>query len=295
MVAADKIDPAPKNSQFALAVRGYNQHQVDERVAKLASDLRDASQKRDEAMDTVAELSKSLSYAQRELADSKAGLVRMTSSPSGASAMAERVRMMMQLAEEEIAELRLKAEEDAKSTREEAEKDAQATRRAAEKAIKDLQTAHDAELEAARVENDRLIREATELRDKQDAEAKARREATEKKALEEVEVKRAAAEKVAADEEKAAKERLGKIVTDAENRRATAEAQANQALEFRRKVTEQLSTTNTALQEALKHLVPMETPQSSPSPQVKEAPKAQQNPQAAPRPIQNSVNSEKVK
>jgi colicin import membrane protein len=301
MVAADKIDPAPKNPQFALAVRGYNQHQVDERVGKLVADLRDASKKRDEAMETVAELSKSLSYAQREVEDSKAGLVRMTSSPSGASAMAERVRMMMQLAEEEIAELRAKAEEDAKATREEAEKDAHATRRAAEKAIKDLQTAHDAQLEAARAENERSIREAAELREKQDADAKARREADLKAALDAVESKRAAAERAAADEEKAAKDRLGKIVSDAENRRATAEQQAKQAFEFRRRVTEQLSTTNTALQEALKHLVPLEGSQDQePQNPQNQAPQAPQNqpPQAqapksvpAPQPTPRTSNS----
>jgi colicin import membrane protein len=256
MVAVDKTDPAPKTSQFAVAMRGYNQHQVDERVTKLAADLKNASHKRDEAMATVTELSKALSYAQRELADAKAGLVRMTSSPSGASAMAERVRMMMQLAEEEIAELKAKAEEDAAATRAEADKEAHATRRAAEKAAKDAQAEHEAELEAARAENERQNREAAELRDKLDTEARQRREGIEKKALDELEAKKAEILRSAAAEEAEAKDRLGKLVSDAENRRAVAEEQANQALEFRRKVTERLTATNTAMQEALKYLVP---------------------------------------
>jgi chromosome segregation ATPase len=258
MVAVDKTDPAQKTSQFALAVRGYNQHQVDERVTKLAADLKSASHKRDEAMATVTELSKALSYAQRELADAKAGLVRMTSSPSGASAMAERVRMMMQLAEEEIAELKAKAEEDAAATRAEADKDAHTARRAAEKAAKDLQTEHETELAAARAESERQNREAAELRDKLDAEATQRREAAEKTALDELEAKKAEILSSAAAEEAEAKERLGKIVSDAENRRAVAEEKANQALEFRRKVTERLTATNIAMQEALKYLTPAE-------------------------------------
>lgn len=256
MVAVDKTDPAPKTSQFAVAMRGYNQHQVDERVTKLAADLKNASHKRDEAMQTVTELSKALSYAQRELADAKAGLVRMTSSPSGASAMAERVRMMMQLAEEEIAELKAKAEEDAAATRAEADKDAHTTRRNAEKAAKDAQAEHDAQLEAARAENERLNLEAAQLRDKLDAEAQQRREGIEKKALDELEAKKAEILRAAAAEEAEAKDRLGKLVSDAENRRSVAEEQANQALEFRRKVTERLTATNTAMQEALKYLVP---------------------------------------
>jgi colicin import membrane protein len=263
MVAIDKTDPAPKTSPFTIAVRGYNQRQVDERLTKLSADLKTASQKRDEAMATATELSKSLSYAQRELADAKAGLVRMTSSPSGATAMAERVRMMMQLAEEEIAELKAKAEEDAAATRAEADKEAHATRRAAEKAAKDLQAEHEAQIEAAKAENDRLTREAAELRVTLDAEATQRREAAEKEALDALATKKAEAERVAAEEEAAAKERLGKIVTDAENQRAEAQAQAKQALEFRRKVTEQLTLTNTALQEALTHLVPGEATASS--------------------------------
>jgi colicin import membrane protein len=257
MVAIDKTDPAPKTSPFTIAVRGYNQRQVDERLTKLSADLKTAAQKRDEAMATATELSKSLSYAQRELADAKAGLVRMTSSPSGATAMAERVRMMMQLAEEEIAELKAKAEEDAAATRAEADKEAHSTRRAAEKAAKDLQAEHEAQIEAAKAENDRLTREAAELRVTLDAEA------AEKEALDALATKKAEAERVAAEEEAAAKDRLGKIVTDAENQRAEAQAQAKQALEFRRKVTEQLTLTNTALQEALKHLVPGEATASS--------------------------------
>lgn len=257
MVAPDKVDPAtPTDSHFAVAVRGYNQRQVDERLTRLSDDLKAAARSRDDAVATSAELTKALSYAQKELADAKAGLVRMTSSPSGAGAMAERVRMMMQLAEEEIAELKSKAGEDAESTRGDADNYAHSTRRAAEKEAKDRQAEHEAQIAAARADSERLDKEAAAARAKLDAEAKERREEADRKAEGVIKDKKAKAEQAAAAAEAEAKERLGKIVTDAEKRRSDAEAQAKQALDFRRKVTERMTATNVALQEALKHLTP---------------------------------------
>ncbi|MCU1683871.1 MAG: hypothetical protein JWQ81_4610 [Amycolatopsis sp.] len=261
MVAPDKVDSvAPTDSHFAIAVRGYNQRQVDERLTRLADDLKAAARGRDEAVATSAELTKALSYAQQELSDAKAGLVRMTASPSGAGAMAERVRMMMQLAEEEIAELKTKAGEDAQATRDDADKFAHSTRRAAEKEAKDRQAEHEAEIAAARAESGRLDADAAAARAKLDAEAKERREAADKKAEDTIAAKKAEAEKAASGAEFEAKDRLGKIVSDAEKRRSDAEAQAKQALEFRRKVTERMTATNVALQEALKHLTPDAAP-----------------------------------
>ena len=124
MVAPEKPQSAPKTAQFAVGVRGYNQRQVDERLAELTKELRETSRNRDDAVATSADLTKALAYAQKELAETKAALARMSSSPSGAGAMAERVRMMMQLAEEEIADLRSAAEADAASTRDQAGCDA---------------------------------------------------------------------------------------------------------------------------------------------------------------------------
>jgi hypothetical protein len=256
MVAVEKTNPAPKNSDFAIAVRGYNQRQVDERVTRLSADLKSAARSRDEAVATAAELTKALNYAQQELTDAKAGLVRMTSSPSGAGAMAERVRMMMQLAEEEITELKAKAEEDADATRAEADNYAHATRRAAEKEAKDLQAEQEQKAADAEAETERLNREADELRQKLDGEAQQHRDAADKEAADALAARKAEADRVAAEEEAAVRERVGKIAAEAENRRAVAEEQAKQALEFRRKVTEQMTVTNAALQEALRHLTP---------------------------------------
>src|SRR6184192_3974112 len=141
MVAPEKPKPQTphKTAQFAVGVRGYNQRQVDERIAELTKELKETAHNRDDAVATSADLTKALAYAQKELADTKAALARMSSSPSGAGAMAERVRMMMQLAEEEIADLRSAAEADAASTREQADKYAHETRRTADKLAKDAE------------------------------------------------------------------------------------------------------------------------------------------------------------
>jgi chromosome segregation ATPase len=267
MVAVDKIDPAHKTSDFAIAMRGYNQRQVDERVTRLSADLEATARSRDEAVATAAELTKALSYVQQELTDAKAGLVRMSSSPSGAGAMAERVRMMMQLAEEEIAELKARAEEDAAATRAEADKYAHTTHRTAEQEAKKMLAEQQRRAADAQAESDRLNIEADELRqtldaeaqqrrDAADAEAWQRRDAADKQAADVLAARKAEAYRVAAAEEAAVKDRVGKIVADAENRRSVAEEQAKQALEFRRRVTEQMTLTNAALQEALRHLAP---------------------------------------
>ena len=53
-----------------------------------------------------------------------------------------------------------------------------------------------------------------------------------------------------------AEERATTLVADAERQLAEAEHNRTQAFEFRREVTERLTATNSALQEALKELVP---------------------------------------
>src|SRR2546430_17102330 len=100
MVAPEKPQPAPKTAQFAVGVRGYNQRQVDERLAELTKEFRETARSRDEAVATSSDLSKALAYAQKELAETKAALARMSSSPSGPGAMAERVRRMLPVPEE---------------------------------------------------------------------------------------------------------------------------------------------------------------------------------------------------
>ncbi|SFB08256.1 hypothetical protein SAMN05216266_104234 [Amycolatopsis marina] len=280
MPAADKPEAAPATSPFATAFRGYDQQQVDERLKKLNLDLKSTAQNRDEAVASVAELSKSLRQAQQDLAESKAALGRLAANPSGATAMTERVRAMMNLAEEEIAELRAKAEKEAEQTRAAADSYAERTRDASDKLAaekkvelenrraeleaefearrKKLTAEHEELMANGRAEVDRLAQLAEQRRDKLDEEAAERRAAAEKKTEETLAAKTAEVEKAATEREADAKKRATAMITDAENQLADAEKQRTQAIALRRDVTERLTSTQTAMQEAMRQLGALE-------------------------------------
>ncbi|WP_285477070.1 hypothetical protein [Amycolatopsis sp. NBRC 101858] len=267
MVAPEKSQSTSKT--FAVGVRGYNQRQVDERLAELTKEVRDAARSRDESAATASDLSKALAYAQKELAETKAALARMSASPSGAGAMAERVRMMMQLAEEEIADLRAAAEADAASTREQADKYAHETRRTADKLAKD------AEEERARLKSEakgeieklnaaagakRVELAAAAERARKEADAAAEAAAAEARA----EADRVAADELAArkksfDEEHAKKKQETEAALEsARASQATADQNRKLALDLRTKVAERIAATDVAVQEAMRLLAPVE-------------------------------------
>ncbi|MEQ0565708.1 hypothetical protein ABJI51_42090 [Amycolatopsis sp. NEAU-NG30] len=269
MVAPEKPQPAPKTVQFAVGVRGYNQRQVDERIAELTKEIREASRSRDEAVATSADLSKALAYAQKELAETKAALARMSSSPSGAGAMAERVRMMMQLAEEEIADLRSAAEADAASTREQADKYAHETRRTADKLAKDAEEERARLLTEAKNEIEKLNAAAGAKRVELAAAAERARKEADAKAEAEAAAARAEADRVASEElaakKKAFEEEVARKKKETEEALAAArskqeEADRNRklALDLRAKVAERIAATDVAVQEAMRLLAPVD-------------------------------------
>ncbi|MFD9958018.1 hypothetical protein [Amycolatopsis sp. NPDC058986] len=256
MVAPEKSEPTPKTAQFAVTVRGYNQRQVDERLTELIAQLKEAARGRDEAVATSGELSKALSYAQQELAEAKAALVRLNSSPTGAGAMAERVRMMMQLAEEEAADLRTAAEADATSTREEADKYAHETQRTSDKLAKEAQDEREKLLADTRAEIERLEAEASKKREQLDKAAQDARAEADKKAEEEAAAKRAEADRIAGEEITAKKAQTDAALADATAKQTEADKQRTLALELRAKVAERLAATDAAVQEAVRLLTP---------------------------------------
>ena len=269
MVAPEKPQPAPKTAQFAVGVRGYNQRQVDERLAALNKELRETSRNRDDAVATSSDLTKALSYAQKELAETKAALARMSSSPSGAGAMAERVRMMMQLAEEEIADLRSAAEADAASTREQADKYAHETRRTADKLAKDAEEERARLLSEAKSEIEKLNVAAGAKRVELAAAAERARKESDTKAEAEAAAARAEADRVASaelarrkkdfEEEFARKKNETEAaLASAKAQQATADQNRKLALDLRTKVAERIAATDVAVQEAMRLLAPVE-------------------------------------
>ncbi|SDX10447.1 hypothetical protein SAMN05421504_102321 [Amycolatopsis xylanica] len=268
MVAADTSEKSAEPAHFAVAVRGYNQKQVDERLASLSAELKTTSRNRDEAVATSGELSKALSYAQKELADAKAALVRMTESPSGAGAMAERVRMMMQLAEEEIAELKASADADAASTREEADKYSHESRRAIDKLTRERAAEHEQLMADARAENQRLADEAKAYREKLDDEALERRHAADKKATDELAARIAETERAATERIKALESEAAAKLADANRQLAEAEERQRVTLALKANVADRLAATDLAVQEAIRALAPGEDIPPKPAPKT---------------------------
>lgn len=236
MAEAQASPTQATNPAFGTAFRGYDQTQVDEHVAKLNDELARAARHRDEATESVSELTKALGYAQKELAETKNALARMVEDPAGPAAMTERVKTMMQLAEEEIAELRAKAERDAADVR-------QAADAYSEKARAKAQT--DAET---------LAKEAAAERSRLDEEAQRRRDEQQKAADEALAAREAKAEQAAAELERATKAKADAMIADAESRLAESRALNKEAFQFRATVLDRLTASQTALHDAIDRL-----------------------------------------
>lgn len=249
--------PVPK-PMFASTFRGYSPAEVDEHVGKLKHELTLATRHRDEAAASVAELTRSLSYTQKELTDTKSALARLAEDPSGPAAMSERVKAMMALAEEEIGEIKGNAEKDAANTRDAADAYADKTRKKAEAVAAQL-------ADEAKAQRDQLDQEAANRRaeaERKSAEKIATLErasadkiaAAERKSAEEIAAKRSAAEKAAAELSSTTKARTDAMISDAEARLGDAKVQQKRAIEFRKTVSERLTASHTALQEAIQEL-----------------------------------------
>ncbi|WP_205660401.1 cell division protein DivIVA [Amycolatopsis antarctica] len=254
MAASGRPDRPAQSPGFGITFRGYDQSQVDAQHRRLTAEIAALTRNRDESASSVAELSKALGYTQRELSDAKAALTRMAAGPASSAGMTERVRTMMQLAEEEIAELREKTVADAEATRAAAEQyavdvRADADEHAAERAAEherlgaELRAEYDelratlsgehAELMAtARAEIERLDREASERRAALDADA----------------------ERVITEREAAAQELAAGLVADARRGLADAEQARTLAARHRGIVAEQLEAAGAAVQEAVARL-----------------------------------------
>ncbi|MGH3433017.1 MAG: cell division protein DivIVA, partial [Thermocrispum sp.] len=229
-----------------------------EQLGKLRREMSAAAQHRDEATASVAQLSKSLSYTQKELTDTKSALARLAEDPSGPAAMSERVKAMMQLAEEEIGDHKDKAEKDAAATRDAADAYSDKTRQKAEAVA--VQLADEAKAERDRLDKEAADRRAAAERKSADAIAAAERQsaesitATEQKSAKAISAKRAAAEKAVAELHADVKQRTDAMTADAETRLADATKQQKAAVEFRKTVADRLTASHSALQEAIEQL-----------------------------------------
>lgn len=246
MPAGDS-ETTPRMPHFDTVLRGYNQRQVNERVTRLAYDLRHAAKGRDEAVAKVAELTRSLGSVQQQLLQTNARLNRISSAPASTEAMTERQRLMWQLAEEEIGEFKREADEYNHSTRVEADEYNHSTKTTANAHASQVRTEADRYATAARAAADTY---ATKTQ------AAAERESADTRAAEQAELERELATQKAAAEQQAAtliedaKTHAATIVEDAEQTFAEAAERAQQASGIERRVAEQVAATFAILEDA---------------------------------------------
>lgn len=274
---------------FAVVRKGYDQAQVEAHLRRLDADVRILTTDRDAALDQAAQLNRELDDS-RARADRLRAQVRTLVSPQqSVQGMSERMRSMLRLAEDEVAEMLARAETDVNKRVREAEQRAEqivadarnqvATVRLAAKVDSETAERERAELRAA-LEADRLAssqaiaeadaaaqHERTRIRTEQEVEhrtgaealatATAEAEQARAQAWEESEARRALVEEdfaIAMDQRRA--EALTALVAEQEStRRTTAEMRASAASEARALVDDARTNAAQVLADAQRRVV----------------------------------------
>ncbi|WP_219417794.1 DivIVA domain-containing protein [Pseudonocardia nigra] len=100
-------DPAapPSDTGFEVVRRGYDQGQVDAHLRTLDAEIRILVADRDAAIDQSAQLTRELDNARVRAENLRAQVRSLVSPPQSAQGMSERMRSMLRLAEDEVAEM----------------------------------------------------------------------------------------------------------------------------------------------------------------------------------------------
>ncbi|MGY2065018.1 hypothetical protein [Blastococcus sp. SYSU DS0619] len=234
---------------FDVVLRGYDRSQVAETIERLEEDFRIALADRDAAAARTADLAGQLSalHGEVEALRRKAA----TASAPTFENISERIQHMLQLAEEEAAEIRHAAENDAMAVREQtaAEERALLERHAAGQAEVERMIAearHSAEqiAQKAQIRADELVAKAQERVARLDAESQARRAKVEEDFDIAQRARRAEAARAEEDRERvsvqAARQRISAAEQHAAQLVADAEARAEAIREVRDELTSRL-------------------------------------------------------
>ena len=184
---------------FDVTMRGYDKRQVDDFVARTNAQLADLATARDQALATSADRAAQLAAHEAHIESLKARAAKKIETLNPA-AVSDRIRDMLQLANEEAAQIRRAAEVEAERVVSSARADAErvrgeaaaeqqrltagAAQRSAEadQKLAQARTQASAELDKARTEAARLTEAARTERDRLDAEATAIRVAADEEA-----------------------------------------------------------------------------------------------------------------
>jgi cell division septum initiation protein DivIVA len=234
---------------FDVVLRGYDRSQVADTIERLEADFRIALADRDAAVSRSADLASQLSALHGEI-ESLRRKAATASAPTFEN-ISERIQHMLQLAEEEAAEIRRAAEMDAQAVREQtaAEERALLERHAAgqaevERMLAEARQNAEQIAQKAQIRADELVAKAQERVARLDAESQARRAKVE----EDFDIAQRArrAEAARAEEERervstqAARQRIAAAEQHAASLVAEAEARAESIREVRDELTGRL-------------------------------------------------------
>ena len=158
-------DPRRSPAGFRVSRRGYDQLQVETHLQRVDADLRMVVADRDAAAAGITEITRELDVVRSENEALRLQVRKLSAPPQDVQGMSERLRSMLRLAQEEVAEIRARADAEVAKARADMERDAGqlvADARAEAARIVDEARAAEAAVEAHRVatEDDLARRQA---------------------------------------------------------------------------------------------------------------------------------------
>src|SRR5918994_4828691 len=147
----------PSDGVFTVGRRGYDPHQVDAHLRRMDAEIRILVADRDAAVDQAAQLGRDLDEARLRADRLRTQVRTMAARPSDVQGMSERMRTMLRLAEDEVADMLRRADEEVAGRLAEADKGAEQVVAAARAQAADI-------VAAARAEAERTDAEAARRR-----------------------------------------------------------------------------------------------------------------------------------
>ena len=192
-MAGDAAAPLPP-AGFEVVRRGYDQEQVEAHLRRLDAEMRILATDRDAAVDQSAQLTRELDDSRARAERLRAQVRTLVSPQQSVQGMSERMRSMLRMAEDEVAEMLQRAdnevtknlhdaEQKAAGIVEEARAEADAIRmqsKAEAEAAEEADTRRRAELEAAESAHHERLAAGRETAEREIAEARARLAAEQK-------------------------------------------------------------------------------------------------------------------
>jgi cell division septum initiation protein DivIVA len=209
----------PSDGVFTVGRRGYDPHQVDAHLRRMDAEIRILVADRDAAVDQAAQLGRDLDEARLRADRLRTQVRTMAARPSDVQGMSERMRTMLRLAEDEVADMLRRADEEVARRIGEAERSVGQITEGARREAADI-------LRRARADAETTLAEAAKHRAEAEAAAAADRES--------IAAERAAAEQAIALATARAEHERTSAWAESERRRTTVEEDFSIAMDQRR-------------------------------------------------------------